>query len=87
MKNGYITKYIRDNPHVDPLELVCMIFMGRSCIFTNHFHLFRKLKDASNGLNYLHTSGLVHGDLRAVRLTCPRDDGCHSIVVRRNTSL
>ena len=87
MRNGCITKYIRDNPHANPLELVCVIFMRNVCFFPIYFCLFRKLKDAANGLNYLHTSGLVHGDLRAVRLTCPHDDACHSSVVRRNTSL
>ncbi|KAF9785751.1 kinase-like domain-containing protein [Thelephora terrestris] len=44
MKNGCITQYIRNNPLVNPLDL---------------------LKDTANGLNYLHTSGLIHGDLRA----------------------
>lgn len=39
MKNGCITNYIRDNPHVNPLELVRMIFTRRVCFFPIHFHL------------------------------------------------
>ncbi|KAF9650320.1 kinase-like protein, partial [Thelephora ganbajun] len=50
----------------------CLIspWMKNGCIVeyvhnNPHVNPLDLLKDAANGLNYLHTSGLVHGDLRA----------------------
>ena len=74
--NGCITECIRNNPQANPLELVCMIFVGRM-----------DLKDTVNGLNYLHTCGRIHSDLRATCPIYPHDSTSSSGVARRNASL
>ena len=80
-------EHVRSSPQVNPLGLVRVIFKWGVLFFPIHRHLSHQLKDIANGLDYLHTSGLVHGDLRAVCLIRLRDNTTYSSMARRNISL
>ena len=65
MNNGPIMEYIRDNHHINPLELVCMNWQSRVILLLT-YRGSPQLKDVANGLDFLHSKDLVHGDLRVV---------------------
>ena len=66
MPNGTLTDYVNANPHADRISLVRI-----QC-----FTCFKKLKsskllDVAEGLNYLHTCHMLHGDLKGVSPASP----------------
>ena len=62
MPDGDLLKYLRNNPKADRLQLVDV---PTSCFFCSHPH--HKLLGLTEGLNYLHSSNVIHGDLKGVR--------------------
>jgi len=62
MPGGNLTEYIANNPEADRLRLVNVFLL--SC--TGH-SLPRQLSDVAEGLNYLHSCNVIHGDLKGVR--------------------
>jgi serine/threonine protein kinase len=66
MPHGTIVNYLIENPTKNRFALVgCPAFRSHRSlmIYVN----FRKLSDVAKGLKYLHSSEVVHGDLKGVR--------------------
>ena len=64
MDNGSIMHYIRVR-EANRLRLVRHL-----CLLPCHKLTAPKLEDVTSGLRYLHTRGIVHGDLKGVSLCC-----------------
>lgn len=62
MSGGDLPQYIRDNPGADRLRLVSV-----SCILYVPCSLRLQLSEVANGLSYLHSCNVIHGDLKGVR--------------------
>ena len=62
MPNGTITEYVKAKPHVNRISLVRM---PPTAVRSSKLNPF-KLLDVAEGLNYLHTCHMVHGDLKGV---------------------
>ena len=66
-KNGNILQYIRSNPLVNKLNLVRL-----KCLFPRKdWSVSLKLAQASAGIVYLHSLGIVHDAIRAGRVYNP----------------
>jgi serine/threonine protein kinase len=63
MDHGNAIGYVQNHPDVDRLRLLGEVASGAYC----HIHIRIHLFDHFTGLEYLHTSNIVHGDLRGVR--------------------
>ena len=63
MLNGNIIEYIEKHPGADPLILVCLILPCGA-----KSSLLHQLRDITEGLSYLHSCYVVHGDLKGVRV-------------------
>ena len=69
MENGRITEYVRKNPEVDRVSLVS----GFLSTFTTPFEReISQLWDIADGLHYLHSCNVIHGDLKGVSQFVPR---------------
>lgn len=62
MPNGTLTNYVKRNPDANRISLVCPF----SAIRFGWYRYRPKLLDVAEGLNYLHTSYTIHGDLKGV---------------------
>ena len=62
MPNGDLTEYIEKHPNTDRLALVSVSLVSRMVRLLSH-----KLRDVTDGLYYLHSRNVVHGDLKGVR--------------------
>jgi serine/threonine protein kinase len=63
MENSRITEYVRENPNVDRINLVS----GFSSTVTTSFERqILQLWDVADGLHYLHSRDVIHGDLKGV---------------------
>jgi len=62
MPGGHLPDYIRMNPDADRLGLV-----GVPAAMPIPYLLQSKLSDVAEGLCYLHSRNMVHGDLKGVR--------------------
>jgi hypothetical protein len=67
MVHGNIMEYIRNN-HANRLELV----RGFTGLSTSFIKMRRQLHGAAQGLQYLHSVNLVHGDLKGVSVSSSR---------------
>ena len=67
MTNGDIVEFISQYPQVNRLRLVCPI----SPLFPQSpdTETLMKLAEVASGLQYLHSMGIIHGDLNPVRTT------------------
>ena len=61
MPGGDLRTYINSYPHTDRVALVSVLLY--LCDLPPHFY---QLVDVANGLNYLHSCGVIHGDIKGV---------------------
>jgi serine/threonine protein kinase len=61
MSGGELTEYIRMNPSADRIGLV-----GWNCTTSGCDLRPLQLCGIANGLSYLHSCGVIHGDLKGV---------------------
>ena len=64
MPGGDLTAYITRNPQTNRLNLVSQIWR----LLKNMCLVFCELVDVAKGLQYLHLSDVIHGDLKGVSL-------------------
>ena len=62
MPGGDLTEYITNNPEAERLRLVGPLSPSLHETLTPS-----QLSDVAEGLNYLHSCNVVHGDLKGVR--------------------
>ena len=60
MPNGTLRNYVNNNPDVNRIDLVSL----SPTIRLGQYRYPPKLLDVAEGLNYLHTSHTIHGDLK-----------------------
>jgi len=67
MINGNIMEFTPEHPEVNRLHLVCPI----PPLFSQFLHpeTLMKLAEVASGLQYLHSMGIIHGDLNPVCAT------------------
>jgi serine/threonine protein kinase len=63
MPGGSLTEYIKEHPSKSRLVLVCFVLLHR---FSSS--LPRQLHGVVEGLNYLHSRSVIHGDIKGVRV-------------------
>ena len=62
MPGGSLTEYIAKHPEAERLSLVGAFSSSLYETFIPH-----QLSDVAEGLNYLHSCNMIHGDLKGVR--------------------
>lgn len=69
MKNGNVRHYLEVNPTAPRLPLVSLRFVAR-------FEMpdYSKIQGIANGLAYLHSQDIIHGDLKGVSSFCIMQD-------------
>ena len=74
MPNGNINQFVKEHPDANRFELVS--FPSGPCRFLQLLTTVRlpKLKDVAKGLIYMHNQGMIHGDLKGVRLAKLKPD-------------
>ena len=69
MENGNLVRFLADRaPNTDCIPLVCDKLKAKHDI---HYEWFPQSLDVALGLEYLHGEGIIHGELKAVRLRVP----------------
>jgi len=63
MDNGTADSYVKKHPSVNRLKILTDAASGKYTLYGYYLKLIISL---SKGLEYLHSRGIVHGDLRAV---------------------
>lgn len=63
MPNGELRHYVKNNPDIDLLSLVGIFYR-----LQRHPHPSPQILGIAQGLAYLHSKGMVHGDLKGVRI-------------------
>ncbi|KAJ7238886.1 kinase-like domain-containing protein [Mycena rebaudengoi] len=71
MENGTVLKYLEEHGRQDVDRLVCALFMPG--IASSQLHL--QLWEVAQGLEYLHSRNIVHGDLRGANILITQDLG------------
>ena len=66
MENGNLVRFLADlAPNTDCVTLVCNKVTSQSWL---PYEWFVQSLDVALGLEYLHSEGIIHGDLKGVRL-------------------
>ena len=70
MEDGKITEYVKKNPKVDRINLVSGFV---PVVTVSEFECqISQLWDVADGLHYLHSRNVIHGDLKGVSHSIPR---------------
>ena len=64
MVNGTVVSYLQRNPSVGRLKLISQVASGICFLVAE----LKTTQSFSKGLEYLHLSGVIHGDLRGVNI-------------------
>ena len=64
MHGGELREYIKNNRHANQISLVCPFFPPSSITLP-----YPQLSGVAEGLSYLHSCSVIHGDLKGVRGT------------------
>ena len=82
MENGNLAQYLAHRaPNTNCVPLVSNRLQTRNGI---RYEWLPQSLDVAMGLEYLHGEGIIHGDLKAVRLRLPlasTDNVCNNIVL------
>ena len=76
---GHIKQYLRHNPSADRYALVR--FVSISVASRNVCLCFHQIKGVCGGLAYLHSRGIVHGDIKPVRMRFCRPLSCQALLL------
>lgn len=64
MDNGTVLDFLKERPSMDICPLVCL---SVSCLLVRLKYM--QVNGIASGLNHLHSSGIVHADLKSVSIT------------------
>lgn len=78
MENSRITEYVRKNPKVDRINLVSRFISAATTSFERQI---LQLWDVADGLHYLHSRNVIHGDLRGVSHSILHSRFCRSQIL------
>ena len=67
MVNGNINEFVKAHPYTARHKLVCF-FHSKSCPRFVDDRKTLQLVGVADGLMYIHSQGMIHGDLKGVRL-------------------
>lgn len=63
MDNGTVLDFLKERPSMDICPLVCL---SVSCLLVRLKYM--QVNGIASGLNHLHSSGIVHADLKSVSI-------------------
>ena len=66
MDLGTSGNYLKNDSQANPLEFVSRLRWIWTDIHPNHFHYSSKIVKAAEGVLYLHSINIYHGDIRGV---------------------
>lgn len=66
MRNGSAFQYIKQNPNADTLQLVKTSLFDISILSSSYLH--PQAYEVALGLQYIHSCGVVHGNLNTVSI-------------------
>jgi len=78
MENSRITEYVRKDPKVDRINLVSGFTSAATTSFERQI---LQLWDVADGLHYLHSRNVIHGDLRGVSDSILHSRFCRSQIL------
>lgn len=64
MDNGTVLDFVKGRPSIDICPLVCLSVVCLTVILIDI-----QVNGIASGLNHLHSSGIVHADLKSVSIT------------------
>lgn len=60
--NGNVRRFLTENPSATRLPIVSL----STCSFRHEIYIIGKIQGTADGLAYLHSQSVIHGDLKGV---------------------